>query len=54
MSKNAGDGGLAGATRADKKISVSKLVALDGIFERAGYLLLSYDIVKRLRAIPPI
>jgi len=44
MSKNAGDGGFAGAARTNKKIGMRKFIVLDCLLENIGNLRLPYDL----------
>ena len=51
LGQDLGAGGLAGAARADEQIGVGQPSGLDLLFERLGNMLLTDNIVKRLRPV---
>ena len=51
LGQNLGAGGLAGAARADEQVGVGQPSGLDLLFQRLGNMLLTDDVVKRLRPV---
>ena len=51
LGQDLGAGGLAGAARADEQVGMGQPSGLDLLFQRLGNMLLTDDVVKRLRPV---